>query len=78
MERYTPTGVRQILNGLIRKEKELYNAMLACHKRQKHEHPFYEKMTDAEFKSYKVKTMREFNKRRREVRKEIKEFERML
>lgn len=78
MEKYTPTGVRQIINVLSRKERELHEAMIACHKRQKNEHPYYEKMTDQEFKSYKVQTMREFNKRRRKIQKEIKEFREML
>lgn len=78
MERYTPNGVKQILNTLNKKEKEMHDAIIACHNRQKNEHPRYEAMTDEEFIQYKVDFIRNMNRKRKENRKEIGRFEAMI
>lgn len=74
MERYTPMGILVIINGLGRKEKELHDAMISMHNRQKTDHPRYSNMTDEEFKSYKIENMRYFHNKRREIREEIKKW----
>lgn len=74
MERYTPMGILVIINGLGRKDKELHDAMISMHNRQKTDHPRYSNMTDEEFKRYKIENMRFFRNKRREIEEEIKKW----
>lgn len=78
MEKYTPIGIKQIITVLERKEREMYDAVIACHSRKKNEHPRYEAMSDDEFKRYKVDFIREMNAKRKENRQEKEKFEKML
>lgn len=71
MERYTPMGILVIINGCVRKERDLHDAMISMHNRQKTDHPRYSNMTDEEFRLYKIETMRYFLNKRREIREEI-------
>ena len=78
MERYTPNGIKCIINGLHKKESELHDATVSMAHRKQDEHARYQDMTESEFKRYKIENMRYFIRERKRISAEIKKWERML
>ena len=78
MERYTPNGIRYIIQCKEQKLKELHKQRIATVHRKQSEHPRYMQMTEKEFKIYIIEALRYNLKRKREVEREIQKYERML
>ena len=78
MERYTLTGIRQMIVGYQKKVEELHQARVSMAHRKQNEHPKYAAMTEREFLQYKIENIRWFIEKGHEYEEKIKKLEKML
>ena len=72
---YTPQGLFTAIQSKQKKIAELSKAILETAHRKQSDHPSYARFTEEEFLQYKIKNIREFQKMRREKRRELRELE---
>ena len=78
MERYTPSGLKQIISVLERKQKELKAQRIATARRKQDEHPRYAAMTAEEFHQYKRRAIRASLDESKRIDEEIERYYKML
>lgn len=78
MERYTPSGLKWMIEVRERKLKELKRQRIATAHRKQTEHPRYAAMTAPEFHQYKLRAIRASLDENKRLEDEIKTYSAML